>query len=86
MGLSIVKRLAHLLGGSIMESQPGFGSTFWANIVVTAPDPEEGRRLRRLPYSAKIASLRILVADNRVNQTSRAVCALAARISISPKT
>jgi signal transduction histidine kinase len=41
LGLSLCKRLAEVLGGSVgAESEPGAGSTFWARLPLVAPGHE----------------------------------------------
>jgi CheY-like chemotaxis protein len=53
LGLSLSKRLAELLGGSVgVVSSPGEGSTFWATVPMTAPGfemPEPGPWLHAVP-------------------------------------
>jgi PAS domain S-box-containing protein len=69
LGLSICRQLAELMGGCVdMESQPGAGSTFWADLplpIAAAPaTPSSGTACAEMDLSG----LRVLlVEDNPVN-------------------
>ncbi len=75
LGLVISKRLALMMDGQVgVESEPGIGSTFWANLRLGLGSPEEPGVTDRLPPPpatnlAAIAGARILlVEDNELNQ------------------
>ncbi|EHJ47891.1 multi-sensor hybrid histidine kinase [Solidesulfovibrio carbinoliphilus subsp. oakridgensis] len=73
MGLSIARRLAELLGGSIwVESRPGFGSTFHLTVPMWPVSDEAGPALASaLP--ADLPPLRFLVVeDEAVNRLALA--------------
>ena len=74
MGLSIARRLAELLGGSIwVESQPGYGSTFYLTVpfwpVATATDGEGAD----VSEPVRLPALRFMVVeDEAINRLALA--------------
>ena len=68
LGLPLTRKLAHLLGGRVgVHSEPGVGSTFWADIPIHYDSTEANARPRvGLPTSqaAGAPTLRILVIDD----------------------
>ncbi|WP_157522887.1 PAS domain S-box protein [Mitsuaria sp. 7] len=69
LGLSICRELATLMGGDVgVDSQPGAGATFWAELPLpAAPAPVSAQR-RAPADDAELAGRRILmVEDNPVN-------------------
>ena len=77
LGLAICRQLVELMGGQIgVESEPKKGSTFWFNVPLTAPAPEQVKAggpsgsARNPPAMTLTPRARILlVEDNQVNQT-----------------
>ncbi len=72
LGLSIVSRLARMMGGSLcVDSEPGAGSTFYLSLRLGLPDEDGQSASAPIPPPAKNAPLgpRILVVeDDPVNR------------------
>lgn len=67
LGLSICKQLAELMHGSVgLQSTPGAGSTFWAEVLLPTADtaPEDAVRAAEISLAGVRA---LLVEDNPVN-------------------
>jgi len=75
LGLSICRELATLMGGRVgMDSQPGAGSTFWAEIPLPMAEEPQPQPARAEPAAngsdtaTRLQGLRVLMAeDNAVN-------------------
>ena len=62
LGLTICRQLVNLMNGSLdIESRPGEGSTFWAELTLPVA-PESATRVR--PDTRKVRGKRILVVDS----------------------
>ncbi|MHC1791678.1 GAF domain-containing hybrid sensor histidine kinase/response regulator [Solidesulfovibrio sp.] len=74
MGLSIARRLAELLGGSIwVESQPGFGSTFYLTVPLWPVAPAADDEAEDKPGPIQLSPLRIMVVeDEAINRLALA--------------
>jgi signal transduction histidine kinase/CheY-like chemotaxis protein len=82
LGLPLTRKLAHILGGRVgVRSEPGVGSTFWAEIPIRfagASAPARPRNAAPAPHaSAEPASLRLLIIDD--DETARYTLASFAR-------
>jgi PAS domain S-box-containing protein len=68
LGLSICRDLAELMGGSVgVESQPGQGSVFWAELPLPASGAALNSEPRQLPTAtdnADLRGLRVLMAED----------------------
>jgi signal transduction histidine kinase/ActR/RegA family two-component response regulator len=72
LGLAICRRLIERMGGTIgVKSEPGAGSTFHFDVLLTLPRGEAVRAVPEAAPSAKLAPRRILVAED--NATNRLV-------------
>jgi len=69
LGLSICRELALLMRGTVgLESEPGMGSCFWAELPLPATDARESRAGFGLFEASALAGTRMLmVEDNSVN-------------------
>jgi PAS domain S-box-containing protein len=68
LGLSICRQLAVLMGGGVgMESRPGHGSLFWADLPLYEAMPRQPVEERRAAVDALRGSRILLVEDNAVN-------------------
>ncbi len=68
LGLSICRQLAVLMGGGVgLESRPGAGSLFWADLPVYAAMPRHPVEERRAAADALRGARILLVEDNAVN-------------------
>jgi len=69
LGLSICRELAHLMGGEVgLQSVPGAGSTFWAELPLQEADPADSEHGAFDPHVDRLRGARVLmVEDNPVN-------------------
>jgi PAS domain S-box-containing protein len=69
LGLSICRQLAELMGGHVdMESQPGAGSRFWADLPLAAATAPAATESTAAAANEDLGGLRVLlVEDNPVN-------------------
>jgi len=68
LGLSICRQLAVLMGGGVgVESRPGAGSVFWADLPLYAAMPRLPVEQRRTAVDALRGARILLVEDNAVN-------------------
>ncbi|MCW7538490.1 PAS domain S-box protein [Aquabacterium sp. A7-Y] len=69
LGLSICRQLAQLMGGGVgVDSRPGAGSCFWAELPLPAADPADAVVATPAPVPGSLQGVRVLVVeDNPVN-------------------
>ena len=69
LGLSICRELAALMGGTVgVQSTPGFGSTFWAELPLPGATPSQRATSTEAIDLARLRGTRVLMAeDNPVN-------------------
>jgi PAS domain S-box-containing protein len=69
LGLSICRELAQLMGGTVgVDSTPGRGSTFWAELPLPSSAPAQIGASSEARDLARLAGVRVLMAeDNPVN-------------------
>jgi CheY-like chemotaxis protein len=71
LGLSVCRELAVLMGGKVgVKSQPGRGSTFWAELPLLAAPQHAEPRVQETPsaHAKSLVGIRVLMAeDNPVN-------------------
>jgi PAS domain S-box-containing protein len=69
LGLSICRELAHLMGGEVgVQSVPGAGSTFWAELPLEEADAADSDHGTLTPHVDRLRGARVLmVEDNLVN-------------------
>lgn len=69
LGLSICRELAQLMGGTVgVQSTPGQGSTFWAELPLPGSAPQQAPSSTEASDLARLQGARVLLAeDNPVN-------------------
>jgi CheY-like chemotaxis protein len=70
LGLSICRQLAELMGGKVgVDSEPGCGSRFWAELPLPVAEPRHAPALERTGNVRELRGARILLAEDNVVNT-----------------
>lgn len=68
LGLATARSLVKAMGGSIgVDTEPGEGSTFWVELIVTEPGPDSGAEASRPVGAARSGPLVLYIEDRPEN-------------------